>query len=71
MSQTPEQALEPYCLLAKQCKGRPTTGAKIVRDAVGHPGTFLFGELLDMEGIKGVRLFGICSNAFLARDIRF
>jgi hypothetical protein len=56
MAQTPEQALEPYCLLAKQSKGRPTTAAKIVRDAVTHPNTFLFGELLDMEGIKGVRV---------------
>ncbi|KAL0491232.1 hypothetical protein AKO1_009978 [Acrasis kona] len=54
MSQTPEQALEPYCLLAKQSKGRPGVGAKIVKDAVSHASTFLFGELLDMEGIKAL-----------------
>ena len=53
MSATPESAIQQFVLLGKNLKGR--TAASLVSQAVSHPQTYVFGELLDLEGIKGLK----------------
>ncbi|KAE8254694.1 hypothetical protein A4X13_0g3309 [Tilletia indica] len=43
-------ALEPYLLLAKSARG--AGAAKLIEQATSAPGCYVFGELLDVEGIK-------------------
>eukprot|EP00271_Cylindrocystis_brebissonii_P018263 TRINITY_DN5099_c0_g1_i4.p1 TRINITY_DN5099_c0_g1~~TRINITY_DN5099_c0_g1_i4.p1 ORF type:complete len:268 (-),score=56.31 TRINITY_DN5099_c0_g1_i4:19-822(-) len=41
------ELLEQFCLLAKSTRGRGT--AELVSQAIGEPGLFAFGELLDLQ----------------------
>lgn len=43
-------ALQSFCLLAKSAKGKGIVA--IIEQALGAPGVFVFGELLDMPNIK-------------------
>ncbi|CAD6889994.1 unnamed protein product [Tilletia caries] len=43
-------ALEPYLLLAKNARG--AAAVKLIEQATSAPGCYVFGELLDVEGIK-------------------
>jgi hypothetical protein len=49
---TPEQAIQQFILLGKNLKGK--TAAQLISQAVSHPFTYVFGEILDLEGIRGV-----------------
>jgi len=42
--------LEPYLLMGKNMKG--AAAAKLIQDATSAPGVFVFGELLEMQGIQ-------------------
>lgn len=44
--------LEPFLLLAKSAKGR--AAADLVQKVTEEPGIFVFGELVDMPGMKEV-----------------
>lgn len=46
--------VEPFLLLAKSARG--AGAAKLIEEATGAPGVFVFGELLDVASIKDVRL---------------
>lgn len=52
MATTPEQAIEPFVLMAKKSKGK--AAAALVQEALKHPNTYLFGELIEMDGIKAL-----------------
>lgn len=45
--------LEPFLLMSKSAKG--AAAAKLILDATGSPGVFVFGELLDSPSIQEVR----------------
>jgi COP9 signalosome complex subunit 7 len=45
--------LEPFLLMSKSAKG--AAAAKLILDATGSPGVFVFGELLDVPSIQEVR----------------
>lgn len=45
--------LEPFLLMSKSAKG--AAAAKLILDAIGSPGVFVFGELLDVPSIQEVR----------------
>ena len=45
--------LEPFLLLAKSARGK--AAASIIDWATQEAGVFVFGELLDMPGVKEVR----------------
>ncbi|KAI9633970.1 uncharacterized protein MKK02DRAFT_38641 [Dioszegia hungarica] len=42
--------LEPFLLLARSTKG--AAAAKVISDATAAPGVYIFGELLDLPGIR-------------------
>jgi COP9 signalosome complex subunit 7 len=42
--------LEPFLLMGKSAKG--AAAAKLVQDATASPGVFVFGELLELEGVQ-------------------
>jgi len=44
--------LEPFLLMSKSAKG--AAAAKLILDATGSPGVFVFGELLDVPSIQEV-----------------
>ena len=44
--------LEPFLLMGKGAKG--AAAAKLVQDATSAPGVFVFGELLELDGVKGL-----------------
>lgn len=44
--------VEPFLLLAKSARG--AGAAKLVEQATGAPGVFVFGELLEVNAIKEV-----------------
>lgn len=44
--------LEPYLLLAKSARG--AAAAKLIMEATAAPGSYVFSELLEVEGIKDV-----------------
>lgn len=44
--------LEPFVLMSKSTKG--AAAAKLIADATGAPGIFVFGELLEMPNIQEV-----------------
>lgn len=46
--------LEPFLLMSKSAKG--AAAAKLILDATGSPGVFVFGELLDVPSIQEVRI---------------
>jgi hypothetical protein len=46
--------LEPFLLMSKSAKG--AAAAKLILDATGSPGVFVFGELLDVPSIQEVRV---------------
>jgi len=43
-------SLQPFCLLAKSAKGKGCVA--VIEQALGAPGVFVFGELLDMPNVK-------------------
>ena len=47
--------VEPFLLMSKSAKG--AAAAKLILDATGSPGVFVFGELLDVPSIQEVRGF--------------
>lgn len=48
--------LEPYLLLAKSASG--AAAAKLIKEATAAPGCYVFGELSECEGVKGVSRSG-------------
>ncbi|KAF0975911.1 hypothetical protein FDP41_005238 [Naegleria fowleri] len=50
MAQTPEQAIEQFLLLGKSVKGK--AAVNLIQQAINHPNTFVFSEMLDLKGIK-------------------
>lgn len=55
-SSTAVARLEPFLLLAKSARG--AGAAKLVAEATAAPGCYIFGELLEAEGVKEVS--GMC-----------
>lgn len=47
--------LEPFLLMSKSAKG--AAAAKLILDATGSQGVFVFGELLDAPSIQEVRVW--------------
>jgi len=50
MAQTPEQAIEQFLLLGKNTKGK--AAVSLIQQAINHPNTYVFSEMLDLKGIK-------------------
>ncbi|EFC37758.1 predicted protein [Naegleria gruberi] len=50
MAQSPEQAIEQFLLLGKTVKGK--SAVNLIQQAINHPNTFVFSEMLDLKGIK-------------------
>ena len=53
--------LEPFLLISKSAKG--AAAAKLILDATGSPGVFVFGELLDIPSIQEVRAW-FCESIY-------
>ncbi|KAH7103280.1 hypothetical protein BKA62DRAFT_828687 [Auriculariales sp. MPI-PUGE-AT-0066] len=53
--------LEPFLLMGKSAKG--AAAAKLVQDATAAPGVFVFGELLELDGVKDLQNNESHSNA--------
>jgi hypothetical protein len=47
--------VEPFLLMSKSAKG--AAAAKLILDATGSPGVFVFGELLDVPSIQEVGIW--------------
>jgi COP9 signalosome complex subunit 7 len=52
--------LEPFLLMSKSAKG--AAAAKLVRDATGAQGVYVFAQLLDVPNIREVRYMSIPSS---------
>lgn len=52
--------LEPFLLMSKSAKG--AAAAKLVRDATGAQGVYVFAQLLDVPNIREVRSIPIGSD---------
>jgi COP9 signalosome complex subunit 7 len=52
--------LEPFLLMSKSAKG--AAAAKLVRDATGAPGIYVFAQLLDVPNIREVRPISLASS---------
>ena len=64
-----EDKIEQYCLLAKGARGLALVD--LIRNATGEPSLFAFGEILDVESVKGVRLHLLKQSANLSCSAAF
>ena len=64
-----EDKIEQYCLLAKGARGRALVD--LIQKATGEPCLFAFGEILDIDSVKEVRLGWFASSFGLNKPKRF